>query len=231
MSFVQECIEENLDIWQRCLGSDFIVQLGQNKLPASCLIGYIVDDSLYLWEYARVFAWGILHAKHPNQMQFFHRCISFLQEGEGATRVRYLKQFGLDDEQVEKLPQRAENHAYTEYMLAAAQQGAPEAIMASLPCALSYEWIFRRLVEDRPEVLQGRYADLIQDYLSESFVRACQEMAEMADELYEGLSEERRAYGREIFRACSELELDFWKMSAAPREDLGCKFEDRLTSS
>ena len=61
--FWEELMQENLPIWQQCLDSDFLQQMGKGTLSEDCLKGYMVDDSLYLREYAKVFALGMLKAK------------------------------------------------------------------------------------------------------------------------------------------------------------------------
>lgn len=220
MSFVQDCVKDSLPIWQACLDSPFLKQLEAGTLSEDCFKGYIVDDSLYLWEYAKVFAWGILHAKDLEAMRTFYSFLSFVNEGEGGTRVRYLRRYGLDDEIVQRLPQRPENKAYTDFMLEAARGGVAECMMASLPCTLSYGWIFRKLLERSPSVRDTVYWPLVRDYADESYEAVCQRWTAFGDKACEGLSGRRLERCMEIFRECSRLELGFWKMSERPREDL-----------
>ena len=48
MSFVEECIQDSLPIWEQCLNSPFLQKLESSTLEESCFLGYIIDDSLYL---------------------------------------------------------------------------------------------------------------------------------------------------------------------------------------
>ena len=220
MNFVKQCIRDSLPIWQQCLDSEFLTRLQDGTLSEDCLKGYIVDDSLYLWQYAKVFAWGILHAQDTDALRTFYSFLAFVNEGEGATRVQYLKRYGLTDEQIQHLPQRPQNKAYTDYMLAAAREGIPECMMASLPCTLSYGWIFRRLVESAPAARDTVYWPLVRDYADDSYDEICRRWIEFGNRVCEGLPEARLARCMEIFRECSRLELGFWEMSCTPREDL-----------
>lgn len=233
MNFIQRCVDDSLPIWEQCLDTEFLRQLEAGTLSEACFKGYIVDDSLYLWEYARVFAWGILHSENLEAMRTFHSFLAFVNEGEGDTRVQYLRRYGLTDEIVEKLPQRPQNRAYTEYMLQAAREGVPECMMASLPCTLSYGWIFRRLVDRSPSVLDSVYGPLVHDYANEAYEAICEKWMAFGNKVCEGLSQQRLAHCMEIFRTCSLLELDFWKMSQEPRLDLDLRqstlAEDRGT--
>ena len=63
MSFIRSCVEDSLPVWTSCLQTDFLRGMAEGTLSEACLKGYIVDDSLYLREYAKVFAYGILHAQ------------------------------------------------------------------------------------------------------------------------------------------------------------------------
>ncbi len=222
MSFVLDCIRESLPVWQDCLESEFLTRMGAGTLDEACLKGYIVDDSLYLRDYAKVFAWGMTKAGTWDEVRTAYSLLSFVNEGEGATRVKYLARFGLTDAQIQHLPSRPENRAYTETMLrtARAGEGMAECLMACLPCMLSYAWIFARLVERFPAVLDSFAGDLVRDYASEEYAALCRDWLAQAEALCAELSPVRRAVCREVFLACSHHERAFWEMSAKPRADL-----------
>ena len=221
-SFVRSLVEQDLPVWQQCLDSEFLTKLADGTLPEDCFKGYIVEDSLYLREYAKVFAYGMLKADTMDTIRIFYSLLSFVNESEDATRLVYLKRYGLTDAQIQRLPQRPANRAYTDCMLEAARdgEGAAECMMACLPCMLSYSWIFRRLVERAPGVKDTPYWQLVQDYAGEGYAEACRAWIGYADSFCAGLTPERQARCRTIFHACSEHELHFWEMSAAPRTDL-----------
>ena len=63
MNFLEECIQDSLPIWEACLETEFLKGVADGSLPEDCFMGYIVDDSLYLRAYARVFAWGMTKAQ------------------------------------------------------------------------------------------------------------------------------------------------------------------------
>ncbi len=220
MSFVAKCVEDSLPIWERCLNSAFLTKMENGTLEEDCFAGYIVDDSLYLREYAKVFAWGIVNAQDMEAMRTFYSFLAFVNEGEGSTRLKYLHHYGLADEEIQKLPQRPENKAYTDCMLDGARYGVAEAMMASLPCTLSYGWIFQRLVKRSPGVMDTVYGPLVQDYASDSYDAICDRWIAFADKVCRDLPQERLDRCLKIFHDCSEHELQFWKMSERPRTDL-----------
>ncbi len=221
-TFLDTCIEDSLPIWQNCLETEFLRRLSDGTLREDCFKGYIVDDSLYLREYAKVFAWGMLHSTDMEEIRAYHSLLSFLKESEDATRLVYLARWGLTDQAIQPLPLRPENRAYVDYMISAARdgQGAPECMMACLPCMLSYGWIFQNIAETAPQVRDSLFWPLVRDYADPSYKEVCDHWVDFANQVCAGLTPERAARCREIFRQSSLHELRFWEMSAQPRNDV-----------
>lgn len=216
------CLEENTPLWDQCLDTPFLQGIAQGTLPEDCFKGYIVDDSLYLREYSKVFAWGMLHARDMAEIRAYYSLLSFVNEGEGATRRQYLKKYGLTDESIQHLPLRPENRAYVDRMIEGARdgEGAAECLMASLPCMLSYGYIFRKMVEQSPGVLDTVYGPFVRDYAGEKYEESCRQWMEFAEKVCENLPEERWEVCRKLFWDCSVHEQKFWEMSQNPREDV-----------
>ena len=219
MNFVDTCTQDSLPIWKRCLQSEFLTRMADGTLDRACFRDYIVDDSLYLRQYAKVFAWGIIGTEDPEAMRTFYSFLSFVNEGEGSTRLQYLEKFHLPDALVQKLPQRNENKAYTDYMLKAAREGSAECMMASLPCTLSYGWIFTRMLQAHPEIRETFYWPMVRDYAENGYAEICERWIEFGNQICRGLPQNRLDRCLEIFRECSRLELGFWEMSKFPRTD------------
>lgn len=219
MSFVIDCIRENLPVWQDCLNTEFLRRMGEGTLPEAWLEGYIIDDSLYLRDYAKVFAWGMTKAEDWEDVRACYSLLAFVNEGEGATRLQYLRGFGLTDAEVQRLPRRPENAAYTAYMLEAAREGEgmAECMMACLPCMLSYAWIFRKLLENYPAVQNTVCWPLVRDYTGETYAQKCRDWLAYAEKLCADLSPVRQSRCREIFSMCSRYEESFWKMAGRMR--------------
>ena len=135
MSFLDTCIQDSLPIWRSCMETPFLRGVADGTLDEECFKGYIVDDSLYLREYSKVFAWGILHSSDMEEIRNYYTLLAFVNEAEDSTRRYYLKRYGLKDEEIQPLPLRPENRAYVDYMLNAAQNAvdAADCMMACLP--------------------------------------------------------------------------------------------------
>ena len=222
LTFVERIVQENMPIWQQCLDSEFLRKLADGTLDEVCFKGYIVEDSLYLREYAKVFAWGMTKAKTMETIRNYYSLLSFVNESEDVARLQYLKRYGLTDAGIQSLPLRPANRAYTDYMIDAARNGEGEAecIMACLPCMLSYGWIFQQLLQRSPAVLDTPFGALVKDYADPGYADACREWLDYAEKACAGISPERAARCRGIFAKCSEFELHFWEMAARPRDDV-----------
>lgn len=214
MSILQKIVRQSEEIWQACLSHPFLQELGQGTLPMEKFKGYIIDDSLYLREYARVFGWGILKARTMEEMKIFWEFMSFINETESCTRLQYLKRFGITQQEVEGLALRGQNRLYCDFMLEAAQKGgAAELMMAVLPCMFSYYWLVEQLLEQYPAAADGPYADFLQDYSGLAYLDACRSWGTFTEGLLVGKSEEEQSRLSAIFRQSCLHELHFWEMS------------------
>ena len=222
MTFLEECIQDSLPIWESCLETEFLKGVAGGTLSEECFKGYIVDDSLYLREYSKVFAWGMIHSQDMAEIRNYYSLLSFVNESEDATRRYYLRRYGITDEEIQPLPLRPENRAYVDCMLTAAREGegAAECMMACLPCMLSYAWIFGEVIRRFPQVRDSPYWPFVRDYAGDRYEAVCRTWSDFTDRACAGLSPERQKACLEIFRACSLHELRFWEMSAKPRADL-----------
>ena len=222
LPFVSALVQADLPVWEQCLQTEFLQKMENGTLSEDCFKSYLVEDSLYLREYAKIFAWGMTKATTMAAMRTYYSLLSFVQENEDLTRLRYLEQYGLREADIQSLPLRPESRAYLDCMIDAARNGEGEAecLMACLPCMLSYGWIFQKLLEEKPSVQDTLYGALVVDYAGKGYEAACRDWAAFAEKVCEGLSDERLSRCREIFHACSEHELNFWAMAASPRSDL-----------
>jgi thiaminase/transcriptional activator TenA len=215
MGFVQEMIDGSMDLWNGYLVHPFLLELADGSLPEEKIKRYIIEDSLYLKGYARVFAIGLLKAQSMADMVLMSKMITGTVEGEYATRDRYLKGFGMNPDDWEQFIPSKENQAYVDFMIQCAEEGElPEVLAATLPCMLSYCYIGRELVKKDPNgVKQSRYADIIDDYANDAYYESCQKNIAYADRIFENLSDERKEKLKAMFRKASEYEMDFWEMS------------------
>ncbi|MDO4458898.1 MAG: TENA/THI-4 family protein [Clostridia bacterium] len=218
MTFYDKLVEDNLDVWNACLESEFITGLINETLPEECLKGYIIDDSIYLKEYCKVFSWAIIKSHNMEDVKFYCRCLNFMNEGEGSTRLQYLRRFGMNDEDIDRLSARKESKAYTDFMQKVGEtEGAAEVFAAMLPCMVTYQYIFENVLKANPNILNTVYGPLVKDYTGELNDRFCKNWAARMNAYANDKNEKEKARLAEIFRESCFHELHFWEMSSKPR--------------
>ena len=145
MSFIKDVLEKNIPIWDQCIATPFVQGMKEGTLPFECFKEYMIQDSIYLKHYARVYGKEIYHAKTLREIQLFYSVLSFVTDTESAVRLKYLEQFGLTDADIEFIAPLPENQQYIDFLLETAEQGDDkEMLMAVLPCMMSYSYIFQQ---------------------------------------------------------------------------------------
>lgn len=212
MSLMHEVIKKNIPIWDKCAATPFVRELQSGKLPFEKFKQYMIQDSIYLKNYARIYGKAIYHSTSLKNIQMYYSVLNFVTDTESAVRLKYLKQFGMTDNDIEFIEPLSENQEYIDFMFGVAEQGnVCEILMAVLPCMLSYSYIFRK-VAAAPESKQSRYWDFIQDYADDRYFEDCKAWCEFADTKCDHLPKESWERLSEIFEKASVLELDFWNM-------------------
>ena len=114
MSFMKETISKSLRIWDECVKSDFISELTRGTLPIEKFKSYMVQDSIYLKHYARVYGKAIFHSTNLRDIQIYYSILSFVTDTESAVRINYLSSFGITDDDIEFIQPLRENQNYPE---------------------------------------------------------------------------------------------------------------------
>ena len=202
-------------VWEACHAHPFVTGLGGGTLPAEKFRYFLIQDYLYLWEYARVFALGAAKAPTPELMRFFADNVSQILDGEMDIHRAYMARLGIPRERAEGAAPALENRSYTSYMLAAAHAGGPLEILASiLACSWSYAEIALGLLERNPGAdRHPLYGEWVAGYVSEDYRAANDALIDRLDALGAGCPEETAGRLEDIFVTCSRYELGFWDMA------------------
>ena len=213
MTFMKEVLEENIPIWDQCTVTPFVREMQAGTLSFEKFRQYMIQDSIYLKHYARIFGKAIYHATTLKEIQAYYSILSFVTDTESAVRLNYLKQFEMTDDDIESIQPFPENQRYIDFMLHVAERGnGREILMAVLPCMLSYSYIFRKIAADE-RMVSSRYCDFIEDYADDQYYESCMAWCNFADEKCNGRTKKERYELTQIFKEASLLELDFWKMA------------------
>ena len=95
MKFSEVLFKEVEELWNKYLEHPFLKGIGEGTLEREKFKNYLVQDYLYLKDYAKVFAMGLVKSRTMKEMKFYHEAIKGVLDDETAVHVNYLKGFGL----------------------------------------------------------------------------------------------------------------------------------------
>ena len=201
-------------IWENCLKHPFVTGIGDGTLAVEKFRYFMLQDYLYLFDYARVFALGVVKARDPRLMRIFAANVDTILGGEMEIHRTYMARLGITEEQVFAVKPALDNLSYTNYMLSVASTGGPAEIVASiLACSWSYAEIGQALARIPGAAEHPFYGEWIRGYASDSYAATNHSLIELMDALAAGASWEQMARLTDIFVNCSRYELGFWDMS------------------
>lgn len=202
------------DIWRKCLDHPFVRGIGDGTLDVEKFRYFMLQDYLYLFDYARVFALGVVKSHDPELMRAFAQNVEATLGGEMNIHRAYMARLGITEAQVMAVRPALDNLSYTHYMLAVAESGGPKEIVAAiLACSWSYAVIGQALNAIPGAAAHGFYGEWIQGYASEEYTATNDALIERMNALAEGCTPEEEARLTDIFVNCSRYELGFWDMA------------------
>lgn len=200
-------------IWEQCLQLNFIKEMGNGTLSNKKFLDYIIQDSLYLRDYIKAHAMAIYKSRTLKEMQTFYSVLGYVNDSENATRLKYLKDNNLTDDDIEGFEKSPACKAYSDYLLDyAVNYDIPEILMAFMPCMLGYYEVFEFILKKYPNITNSYYKDFVSDYTSAEYKKSCDDWISFVNEICEPLDEERKNKLKDIYIESSLHELDFWKM-------------------
>ena len=215
MKFTDILFEDVRELWEKYLEHPFVKEIGEGTLEKEKFKNYLVQDYLYLKEYAKVFAMGLVKAESLSDMNLYYGSINGILEDETEVHTNYLKYFGIDQDKVFDNRKEMTTESYTSYMLGIGLKGdLKEIAMTILPCAWSYQFIGRSLYEKHKDTLDNNfYKPWIEEYSSVEFEEGSEVWKNHINDLCKDISEKEAENLRDIFMKSSLYEMDFWDMA------------------
>ncbi|MDO4557032.1 MAG: thiaminase II [Lachnospiraceae bacterium] len=219
MKLTEELYENVKEIWEGYHSHPFIKEMGEGTLPMEKFRYYMVQDYIYLYEYVKVFALGVIKADSNELMRLFSGLVNSTMNGEMDIHKSYMKRLGITEQETEETKAALDNVSYTSYMLNEAYQGGiPEILASVLACAWSYQVIGERLAEIPGMTEHEFFGEWVSGYASAEYAAANKELFEIIDRLGESLSRKQKEKMITIFIRCSLYEKNFWDMAYEMRE-------------
>lgn len=187
----------------------FNLELAAGTLTPERFGGYIVQDALYLGQYARVLA--IAGARGPDAatLHAFGASALAAVAVEQALHEQYLARFGVDPARLAEAEPSPDCLAYTSYLLAVAYHDPWEVLVAALlPCFWIY-WDVGSAIARRANAANP-YRAWIDTYADEGFGEAVRTVIGIVDGAAEATTEAIRARMMTAFVRSSQYEWLFW---------------------
>jgi thiaminase (transcriptional activator TenA) len=199
--------------WEAYTRHPFLRELAAGTLPAASFRSYLVQDYLFLIQYARAYALAAFKDPDLAGMRRSARLLSDLLDTEIALHIGYCREWGLDEADLQREPESLELLAYTRFLLDCGQRGdILDLLVALSACLVGYAEIGLRLLADPATCRQGNpYLPWIETYGGPDYVQLANEGALRLDEL-------ARSHGADArypmllghFRTTVRLEAAFW---------------------
>ena len=215
MSFFERLKTAASAEWRAYTEHPFTDAMADGSLPEPAFRHYLVQDYLFLIEFARAYALAIYKSPNLADMRESAAGLTAILDVEMDLHVKLCAGWGLSSGDLEHARPAVEMLAYTRYVLDAGMRGDLLALKVALsPCVIGYADIAARLAA-KPGALAATnpYSIWISEYAGAPY----QEVATNARDQLELLADRYSTPAREpellaIFREATRLEADFWEM-------------------
>ncbi|HEY2079623.1 MAG TPA: thiaminase II, partial [Streptosporangiaceae bacterium] len=210
-SFAPELWHGITGIYSAILEHPFVTGLADGSLPRESFEFYVIQDALYLRQYAQALAVVASRAPDPGETEMFARHAAGIVAVEMSLHTSLLADLDIDPAAAADAEPAPTTLAYTSYLIAAAAGGSyGEGVGAVLPCYWIYWEVGKHLLErGSPD---PRYQRWIDTYAAEEFGDEVREVIAVTNRLGQEIAAVERERIHRHFRATSRYEWMFWDM-------------------
>jgi thiaminase/transcriptional activator TenA len=199
--------------WEAYVAHPFVKALGRGTLPQPWFQNFLIQDYLYLIQYARGYALAAYKSESLSELVAANRTMTALLDVEMPLHVSYCREWGISQAELEAAPPDLRMTAYANFFLERGASGDRlDLEIALAPCLAGYAEIAERLLADPETVLEGNpYEPWIRSYSGEEYrATVAQSILDLDDFGRRRGAEARYASLLETFRTASLLEAQFW---------------------
>ncbi len=202
--------------WQRYITHDFVRALGDGTLPREKFQNFLIQDYLFLLQYARAYMLLAYKLDDPADMRAAMATATVLLEGELPLHVGYCAGWGITEPEMAAAPHSLELLAYTRYVLELGLAGDSLDLMVALaPCIAGYAEIGARLAPGL--AADNPYAPWVAAYTGAEYTDSVASALAMLERLWSARGSPAR-YPKllEIFTLATQCETAFWQTGWRP---------------
>ena len=207
--FTNELWRSITSIYDEILAHPFLQGLTDGTLTEERFRFYVLQDALYLREYARALSLAGVRSPDESALVMFNEHSAGAITVERSLHEGFLKDLDVSLEEAEATEASPTTLAYTSFLLKTASLGDyPEVLGAVLPCYWIYWEVGKALLERGSS--NPMYQKWIDSYGGEEFGALVEAVLELTDKICEDLTSSQKARVREAFVATSRYEWMFW---------------------
>ena len=212
-NFSAELRQQSEPIWRAIDGHRFLRELAAGTLPLNRFTYFILQDYVYLLDFAQVLCFGGAKAPNIEILELFCRHALGAVEVERSFHASFSKTLGLSRKQLDAVPKGPRTQAYIDHLQSVARGGSlAELVAAVLPCYWIYGETGKRLFKSRP-AKPKIYRRWIETYASEAFWQPVREQIRLMDFLGAAASPAEKKRMVELFLLSSRYEYSFWEQA------------------
>lgn len=199
------------DIYTEILAHPFLTGLTDGTLPEECFRHYVLQDALYLRDYARALSLAGVRSPGEDVLVMFNEHSAGAVMVERSLHDSFLKDLGIPETELDRTPIAPTTLAYTSYLLRTASLGDyPEVLGAVLPCYWIYAEVGKALLEKGSP--NAMYQKWVETYGGEDFNALVEAVLDVTDRACEDLNPSQEKKVMESFVTTSRYEWMFWNM-------------------
>ena len=202
-------------LWRAFTEHKFVRAIGDGSLPLDVFKRFLVQDYLYLTQFARTNALVAYKSNVMEQIAASARIVLGVQK-EMELHLEYCQDFGISKHEMEAIRESQATVAYSRYVLDVGQSGdwlGLQVAMAS--CLVGYQ-VAAEWVKAQPGSKRGdnRYWKWVDNYGGEEYAEGVRLGRQMIEKHASKVSPQRVEELVRIFIRVTEMEINFWEFDA-----------------
>ena len=197
-------------IYQAILKMPFVTELESGSLDKKIFQHYIIQDGIYLGEFARVLAIASAKAPQPEIQLQFANSVREAIVVERSLHENFFIEFGIDPQDALTTEPSPTCLNYTNFLIATAYQyDFAVTVAAILPCF----WIYLEVgkyIYKRATTKANPYQKWIDTYIDTDFETSVNYVIQIADMEAETASDRKLELMNRVFYRASQFEWLFW---------------------
>ncbi|TYC50365.1 thiaminase II [Rhodobacterales bacterium] len=214
MSLFEQLKADAAQQWDAYTRHEFVLRLGGATLPQACFRHYLVQDYLFLIQFARAYALAVYKSPSMGDMRHALEGVKAILDVELELHLEMCRGWGMSREAIEAAREDTSTMAYTRFVLDAGMSGDLLDLQTALaPCILGYAEIGATLKSQATDLSDNPYRRWIEEYAGKEY----QEVACGFEDWFnrtatDYLTEARYPRLLSTFERACRLESDFWQM-------------------